>query len=393
MVGCGVVSRVHLDGLQRSPLTELAAVCDLDEQLADETARSYGVSAYYDHESLLGSEQLDWLHVCTPVQSHRLVSVSAIEAGVPVLIEKPTTVTVDEFEEIADAARANGVTFSAVRNHLFLPSVVETLEELDAGAYGELRGVDVVYTGNTPPDRPNRGSWTFDLPGGEFEEGIPHPIYLALGIGGLPRDADDVVATTSLFGDYEREFEYDGLQLAWTTADEVQCSVRTMAGAIPQRLVLVHGEDRSATIDLTSSTVVGLDRNYIASPKHRALNNVDRVVDRVGGTLDNVLGVAKRRFSSDWETEKYWDAHYRQFDLEAAALQAGEGPAVPPEQVRWTVALVELVRRRASERAAEPPELADAASRVADPAPERSDPPAEGVDRAPADAATEDELA
>ena len=347
VVGGGIVSRVHLPGLAKSPLVDLVAVCDLDEERAREAARSYGIRAYFDVEELLASESLDWLHVCTPVQSHRDVAIQAIEAGVPVLIEKPVTVTSEELADVEAASREHDVPVSVVRNHLFSPEVADARRRIAAGELGDVRGVDVVYTGNTLPDETNRGSWAFELAGGEFEEGIPHPIYVGLGVGGVPADRDAVTVTTACHGDYEQGFSFDGLGGQWTTADEVLCSVKVMAGSVPQRFVQVHGEDASLLVDLVANTTVELDRNYTGSPKGRALNNVDHALDRVRGTVENAVGVARRSFASDWETEKYWEGHYRQYDLEAEALLLEEPSPISMEQVRWTVRMVELVRERA----------------------------------------------
>lgn len=348
VVGGGVVSRVHLPGLKRSPLVDLVAICDLDEERAREASRKYGIRAYLDVDEMLREESLDWLHVCTSVQTHRDLAITAIEAGVPVLIEKPVTVTSEELADVEAASRRHDVPFSVVRNHLFTPEVVEARRRIAAGELGDLRGVDVVYTGNTRPDESRRGAWTFELPGGEFEEGIPHPIYLGLGVGGVPRTHGDATATTSIHGDYERDFTYDGLGLQWVTDDDVLCSVKTMVDSIPQRFVLVHGEERSLTVDLVANTTVELDRNYIASPLSRALNNVDHTLGRIRGTASNAVGVARRSIASDWETEKRWESHYYQYDLEARALLADDDPPIPMEEVRWTVELVELVRERAS---------------------------------------------
>ena len=352
VVGGGVVSDRHLSGLAQNPLVELVAVCDIDEQRAREQAKKYGIKAYFDMAELLEEESLDWIHLCTPVQTHRDLALQAIEAGVDVQIEKPATLAVEEMKEIAAAADEHDVTVTVVRNHLFDVVTVDARERIESGELGRIRGVDVVAAGKTLPDDQNRGSWAFDLPGGEFEEGIPHQIYLALALGGYPRDEDAVHATTALAGEYDGGFTYDGLQLQWATDEEVLCSVKLLAGGVPQRVLLVHGEERSLAVDLLSQTTITLDRDYGASPVARAMSNVDHVLGRVGGSLRNAAGMAKRRFGDDLETELKWNAHYRQFDEEARALLADEEPTVSLDEVTWTVRLMELVREDAERREA-----------------------------------------
>jgi predicted dehydrogenase len=350
VVGGGVVSGRHLSGLAQMPQVDLVAVCDIDEQRASEQARKYDITAYTDMALLLDSEDLDWIHLCTPVQTHRDLAIQAIEAGVAVQIEKPATETVAELDEIEAAADEHGVTVTVVRNHLFDMAAVAAREKIESGKLGRVRGVDVIASGKTRPDDQNRGSWAFDLAGGEFEEGIPHQIYLALAMGGYPKRADDVHATTALSGTYKGGFTYDGLELQWVTGDEALCSVKLLAGATPQRTLIVHGEQASLAVDLLSQTVVTLDREYASSAMARAMSNVDHILGRVRGSVENAVGMIRRRFSDDWETEIKWNPHYRQFDEEANALLAGEEPTVSLSEVRWTVRMMELVREDATRR-------------------------------------------
>lgn len=358
VVGGGTVSRRHLTGLKRDPLVQLVAICDIDESRAQSLADEYDITPYFDIDAMLEAESLDWVHICTSVQTHRDLAIRAMEAGCHVLIEKPVALTAAEVEDIERASEEHGVMVSVIRNHLFGFVVREIQDRIAAGELGKLRAVEVVYTGNTPPDQSNRGAWTFELPGGEFEEGIPHPIYTGLGIGGLPASDHDAYATTACSKEYDQGFTYDGLQIGWTTPDEVLCSVTVTAGAIPQRIVNVHGEKASLNVDLLSQTVVTLDKNYNGGAVNRARSNVDHIVGRAVGTLSNAFAMVKRSVGDDdWEDELYWDSHFHQYRLEAEAILYGREPPVPIEQATWTMKLIELIREHAENRGA--PDEAD----------------------------------
>ena len=358
VVGGGTVSEVHLTGVQRNPRTELVGVCDIEEDVARDLADEYDTRAFFDLAEMLAAINLDWVHLCTPVQTHLDLARTAIEAGVPVQIEKPITETYDEFEELADVARAHGVAVSEVHNHVFDPAMRVAMARKDAGDLGEVKGVNMVYTGSSSPDDPNRGPWNFDLAGGEFEEGLPHPLYLLLRAGGYPRDAGSIQATSSLFGVYDRPFDYDGAQVGYVTDDDVLCSATVLGGTIPNRVLLVHGTEASLTVDFVSQTVEVHDRDYKASSAARALNNLDRAGDRIAGTVANARGVFHRFRHDDWDTARSLDGHYYQFDAEARALETGGEMPVPLEEARWTVGLMEAVREDARtdpERDAEAP--------------------------------------
>ncbi|WP_313696273.1 Gfo/Idh/MocA family protein [Halorarum halobium] len=347
VVGGGNVSRIHLSGLSQNPRTELVGICDIDRERARTLAEEYDTDAYFDVEELVATADLDWMHVCTPVQTHLDVAKTAIEAGVPVQIEKPTTETYEEFEELAATADRHGVTVSAKHNRDFDPAVRAAQAKVEAGELGELKGVDVVYMGSSLADDPNRGDWNFDLSGGEFEEGIPHPLYLGLRVGGYPESEAAVQASTSLFGTYDKPFDYDAMQVQYRSEDGVLCSTRVIGGTVPNRLILLHGDECSLTVDLISQTLVKHDRKYKSSVVNRALNNVDRIVDRTLGTVRNVRGVIQRSRDDSWDAERRANGHYYQNDAESRALESGGEMPVPLAEARWTIFLMEEIRNAA----------------------------------------------
>ena len=347
VVGAGVVSERHLSGLDRNPKTELAAICDLDEERAGEKAIKYGIKAYYDLDEMLASEQLDWVHICTPVRTHVPLAKQALKAGVPVLIEKPVAETVEAVEELEAASRDTGVSVSVVHNHVFDPVMRKLRSRIDAGDLGEVRGVDLQYTGLTPPDTPNRGSWAFDLLGGEFEEGIPHSLYLALYIAGYPTSRKEITAQTALRGEYKQEFGYDGAQVGYVSDDGVICNAQMLSGTVPVRVLYVHGTEASFAADIVSQTLVEFDRDYQGSPTGRAMNNVDQAVDRIAGTFENAISVVRRSRDDSWETATELDSLFHQLDREADALLTGAEPAIPLEEAKWTITLMESIRESA----------------------------------------------
>jgi len=152
VIGGGTVSENHLSGLAQNPKTELVAICDLDEETARSKARSYGIKAYFDVDELLDAEQLDWIHVCTPPQTHLAVATQTLEAGIPTLVEKPVTETIEQFEDLAAVAEREDVPFSVVHNHKFGLVMRSVLEEIESGELGQIRGVDLLYTGSTEPE-------------------------------------------------------------------------------------------------------------------------------------------------------------------------------------------------------------------------------------------------
>lgn len=353
VVGGGTVSDRHLGGLTKLALVDLVAVCDVDEDRVREKARSYDLKAYTDLDAMLAREDLDWLHLCTPVQTHLELARKAIEAGVAVQIEKPVTETVEEAAELSRVAERHDVPVSVVHNHNFDPAMREARAAIERGDIGAVRSVDLLYAGETWPDEVKRGAWAHDLPGGEFEEGFPHPIYMLLDLGGYPDHPSAVAAGTQRHREYDGEFDYDGVQFQYTSADGVLCQGAVVAGEIPHKTIRIYGDEGSLVVDVVSQTVTTLDRDYESSPVSRALTNVDHVVDRVRGSIANVRAVVRRARSDEWEAERDLVSHYYQFDAEAAALIQDRELPCPLEEGRWTIEIMEAIRAASGEGRAE----------------------------------------
>ncbi|WP_331233277.1 Gfo/Idh/MocA family protein [Natronorarus salvus] len=347
VVGAGTVSGSHLSGLAENPRTDLLAVCDVNRESATRAAREHSIVPYTNVDRMIADLDLDCVHVCTPVGTHLPIAERTIEAGIPTVIEKPVTETLEELERLESLAAAHGVPVIPVHQHRFDPAMRRVEELLETGALGTLRGVNLVYSGHTRPDEANRGSWVFDLLGGEFEEGLPHPIYLTLSTGGYPRSEGAICARVALSTEYDRGFAYDGAQLGYVTDEEVLCSATMIAGGMPKRQIHVHGDDRSVVADMILQTVRTVDSDYARSSAAKALRNVDIATQQLAGLGANVRAVAERAIHGDWERKKALNPHFYQFDLVSRALEEGGEPPVSLTESWWTIRLMEELRTAA----------------------------------------------
>jgi predicted dehydrogenase len=105
VIGCGDVSVVHLQAIDKLDGVDLVGVCDIDQDRAAATAERYGVPQFTDHRQLLTAVRPDVAHVCTPHDQHTQVAIDCLDAGVAVLLEKPVAHTVTEADRLIDAAR------------------------------------------------------------------------------------------------------------------------------------------------------------------------------------------------------------------------------------------------------------------------------------------------
>jgi predicted dehydrogenase len=92
MVGAGAVAARHVRTLLAMDGVEVAGVADPALDRAAELAELAGAAAYPSHMELLAAERLDALYVCVPPFAHGPPELAAIEAGLPLFVEKPVAI-------------------------------------------------------------------------------------------------------------------------------------------------------------------------------------------------------------------------------------------------------------------------------------------------------------
>ena len=110
VVGCGLVAQVkHLPLLRELPdHYELAALCDLSEEVARSCGRRFGVERTFTSWEDLLDEPLDAVWVLTG-GSHAPIVTAAAKAGLHAFIEKPLCFSTAEGRELVAEVRAAGV--------------------------------------------------------------------------------------------------------------------------------------------------------------------------------------------------------------------------------------------------------------------------------------------
>ena len=104
MIGLGYVAqKTHLPAFEKISRDRavMAAVCDLDADLARETADRTGAAAYTDVDTMLDDTRLDGVIVGIPPHVHGDLEERLIARRVPFLMEKPAHRDIDQAIQIA----------------------------------------------------------------------------------------------------------------------------------------------------------------------------------------------------------------------------------------------------------------------------------------------------
>jgi predicted dehydrogenase len=142
VIGCGLIAQVmHLHYLRElADRFELAAVCDVAEDVRQACARDYGVPRTFARWQDLLAEPLDAVLILTS-GSHAPIAVAAAEAGLHMLVEKPMCFSVAEGEAMIAAAGRAKVTLMVGYNKRYDPAYARLAGE--ARAMPDLRLVRV----------------------------------------------------------------------------------------------------------------------------------------------------------------------------------------------------------------------------------------------------------
>ena len=150
LVGLGTMGRNHLRVLAQRPDVEVVAVADPDRATRERAARASGARGYGDVAPLLSEERVDAVIIAAPTTAHRAAARAAIEAGIPLLVEKPLAATVAEARELADLASSTGVPLQVGHVERFNPAIAALVERLQDRALSRIFSIKTLRGGPLP---------------------------------------------------------------------------------------------------------------------------------------------------------------------------------------------------------------------------------------------------
>jgi nucleoside-diphosphate-sugar epimerase/predicted dehydrogenase len=199
LVGCGQIARVHAAFIQQSKGHHIVGVCDADLGRANAFAQACRVDGVFGSlQQLVDERRPDVIHIVTPPQSHAHLAMEAMQAGCHVLVEKPMALTDTEAESMIAASRTYGRKLCVDHNQLFDPVVLRARELIRQGVLGAVIDVQSYYGFNLAQVSERR--WVETLPGGAFQNLMPHPLYLMLEFLGDPLEIHVSTLDTGALG-------------------------------------------------------------------------------------------------------------------------------------------------------------------------------------------------
>lgn len=313
IIGYGM-GHYHAERVRATPDLELAAVCDMVPARAEQATRDFpGVEGMTDTTAVLARPDIDLVVVAVPHNAHADLSIAASRAGKHVVVEKPMCITAAEATAMIVAAREAGRMLTVHHNRRWDGDYRALREAVAAGLIGDVYHVEMFGGGYHHPGQ----TWRADkaASGGALYDWGAHYVDWLLGLVGSP--------VRSVTGHSRKLRWFDA-----TNEDDVQCWIDFESGV-------------TAHVQMSNLARVGRSR-------WRVLGTLGGIED-AGGRQFRVATEAKG-YAATVMVPHHQDTWQRFYDNVAAHLVQGEPLAVPPEEARRVIAVIEATDRSVEAR-------------------------------------------
>jgi predicted dehydrogenase len=186
ILGTGLIAETFTTDLKLTDSGIVAAVGSRSQEAATRFAQKFGIDrAHPSYESLVADPEIDVVYVATPHPMHRDNAILALEAGKPVLVEKPFTMSAAEARDIVAVAREKQLFAMEAMWTRFLPHVAVIKGWLSQGVLGEIVSVSADH-GQWFAEDPEFRLFAPELGGGALLDLGIYPVSFASMVLGPP---------------------------------------------------------------------------------------------------------------------------------------------------------------------------------------------------------------
>lgn len=227
IVGLGIAGTSMIPAIMEHPHIRLAGVATRNKERLEKFSRDYHAETYYTIEELCQSSTIDAVYIATPTELHKEHVKIAAEAKKHIIVEKPLAVSLEDSDEMIQAAERNGVQLIVGHSHSFEPPIKKMKEIIESGRLGDVIMIhnwyynDWLYRPRTPEELKTelgggvtyrQGAHQFDiirlLGGGKVRSvravtGVCDPIRATEGNHTVFLEFENGVAATAVYNGYD----------------------------------------------------------------------------------------------------------------------------------------------------------------------------------------------
>ncbi len=296
-IGTSVIVDAFLTALAKVPGIEAVAAYSRELKRAEEFAARHAIARAFDTlDELYRSDEVDAVYIASPNGVHYAQAKAALQSRKHVIVEKPATLTANEFRELIEIAAANDVVVFEAMRPPYDPGIAKVQELL--GQVGTLRLASFEFCSRSSRYADvlaGKSVNIFDpaLGGGALRDLGVYPLSIAVHLFGFAPNATATLVpiTSGADGAGTVTLDYDGF-IATNTFSKISTSDRPnhIQGelgtieffplSIPERITLkLHGHEPEV-FELTGGFS---DDEPIEGPSKNMEFEIQRFVELIAG--------------------------------------------------------------------------------------------------------------
>ena len=190
VIAPGGIARNFIGTMHAATASRLVAVCSRSLERARVFAGDFEsdagcAHAYANIDEFLAHEGLEAVYVASPHAQHFALAKKVLEAGIPVVIEKPMTLNVDQARELFALGRERGAYVQEAMWSCFMPHYDVIHQVIESGVIGEVTAVIADHCQYFPFD-PEHRLYAPELGGGALLDLGVYPLAFAHWAAGSP---------------------------------------------------------------------------------------------------------------------------------------------------------------------------------------------------------------
>lgn len=178
VAGFGLVGRRHVTAMAQSGNADIWGVVEPSPQGATE-ARAQGLSCFDTLAACLTQpEKPDGIILATPTPLHLEQTLACIEAGIPVLVEKPIAASAEDGKSIMEASDRSGVPVLVGHHRRHNPLIAKAKEVISRGNLGPVRSLHATCWFHKPDHYFEEALWRTKPGAGPILVNLVHDVDL-----------------------------------------------------------------------------------------------------------------------------------------------------------------------------------------------------------------------
>ncbi len=193
IVGGGYMGKAHAVAMsavgavfETALRPRLEMVCASSPESAERYRQAYGFQrGTADWRDLISDEAVEAIVIASPQDTHREIAIAALEAGKPVLCEKPMGASISDSEDMVTVAERTGIPAMVAFNYIRTPASQFARKLIADGEIGEVTWFRGEHTEDFLADPDLPANWRTDgIANGTMGDLAPHMINAALALIG-----------------------------------------------------------------------------------------------------------------------------------------------------------------------------------------------------------------